>query len=1510
MHNSEREIITFSWVQVDVSGHADEVTIRAEAERTVARSMCLPVVINGTPAGPALIDQGATRSVMRRTAYERLKGRMHKRAPLKAVNNVYVVGSTNELVPVVGVFEADIYTQQQQHICDTVIYVADDMNGKDIVCDLIIGRSSIATSRYAGIDTRHSGALVSLDGSPREFIKCYRGEFDADENAKSQLTLTDDEAPDTVTPLAHVCFHKIRALSAVVSQRDRLNDEQKGYLMDHLLSDDALFDTRYDTDDNMMQDSLKLYHMMTKMGSSSSTQAHNDVAHILATFIPSSVRKPLHNHSDDADSRAAVGSVDDIEVDDIDFPYTPVTRREYHAGKADKIDAMVMDNPHLSTGQKKRLQELLHRHSDRFSMKGENMERTDSVQHEIDTGDARPFRERLRQYAPAVQKIIDNEVQQMLKDGVISKSKSPYASNLLLVRKPDPTAEGGVKNRVCASFVQLNKQTVKDSYPLPNIQYIFDKIGRSKWFTTMDLLSGFWQVLIKPEHRHKTAFITMRGLYEFIVMPFGLCNAPGTFQRLMDHVILPEYRDFIETYIDDLMTHSSSFEDHLKHLDVLLNSLRTHKLVVKLSKCKFAQREVKFLGHVISFNSIKTNPESVAAIVAWQRPAAGGAKAVTAVRSFLGMAGWYRKFIPDFASIARPLFELTKKDVEWKWTSECQTAFEKLRDALVSKPVLAVADPNKPYILHTDASDHAMGAILIQEDENGEAHPIAYASKTFNDAQRNYDTTEREALAIPWALQHFNTYCEGHKYVILTDHAALAYIRENKSQSKRIYRWQVLLQGYDLQIKYQPGKDNHAADLLSRDAMISSQKTHVNTAVLKRSNSRKKKKPTAEEYVVERIVDRRPVVDGSPDEYEYLVKWQGYPDSDNSWEPTSNLSNAAETVSDYERSLIAARQTKRAEVISVSPDKLTCDLCGHECMNESSLHLHRFQEHKIQVPTDRLAELDITTDVEVYRKLQQLDSDFREVFNTNLGTEGVESLKPQHRKMMLNNEFVLSDNGLLYMIEYAHTRARSRMHTQLRLCVPKTERRRLLYQLHDGCAHPGVIHLYDKLREHVWWPRMLTSVCEYVRQCPECQKVKGERAKYLPRPMSLPEGPWTHVAIDHIGPFPMTNGGNKYILVIVDRFTRYAEAVACVDESAATTARIFIDYIICRYGFPLVLLSDRGSGFTSILFTQLLKIMNIKKIKTMAYHPKSNGGVEIVNKTLKKTLKMWVNEHQNDWDVLLPYAIFSYNTSVHSTVHETPFYLNSGRQARTAADAISRNDLENYTDTHGYARELAEKLHKVHTRVREIYSEINEQRQEAAASAVGGQTTYAPGDRVWLFDPTTPIRKSKKLVKRWQGPFVLVRLSNNDMNATLMKNDKHVIVNVDRIRPYDRGIMSIEDQHKRDIELADAELGAINDTITELHRKKRQLMIEQQVSQAGVTVEQSQQTHSDDECKYPEDEDHVAPDSVSIEPTTVDLDDDDHQPDTADMIDSHSVTFSSSTWEATSLTSMDFVLLW
>jgi hypothetical protein len=309
-------------------------------------------------------------------------------------------------------------------------------------------------------------------------------------------------------------------------------------------------------------------------------------------------------------------------------------------------------------------------------------------------------------------------------------------------------------------------------------------------------------------------------------MAFGLCNAPATFQRLMHTVIKPEYRSFIETYIDDVITHSKSFDEHLDHLDILLNTLRDHNLVVKLTKCKFCQLTVKFLGHIISQGKLQPNPESIATILKWERPAQNSNK-VKAIRGFLGMVGWYRKFIPDFATVARPLFDLTKKNIKWNWTDECEKAFIKLRDALTTHPVLAVADPNKRYVLHTDASDYAFGAILMQEDEAAFLHPVAYASITLNSAQRNYSVTEREAMAIPWALEHFNTYLEGHKYTAITDHAALKYMWNNKDKTPRLLRALIRMQPYEIELFYKPGSQNHAADLLSREKEMMELKQYI-----------------------------------------------------------------------------------------------------------------------------------------------------------------------------------------------------------------------------------------------------------------------------------------------------------------------------------------------------------------------------------------------------------------------------------------------------------------------------------------------------------------------------------------------------------------------------------------------------------------------------------------------------------------------------------------------------------
>jgi len=453
--------------------------------------------------------------------------------------------------------------------------------------------------------------------------------------------------------------------------------------------------------------------------------------------------------------------------------------------KLDKVHDMVESLSHLNDNQKFQLKKVINDHIDVYSLSGENFKQTDIVQHEINLEpDVRPFHQRLRVYSPALQQIIDTEVNKMIQDNIIIRSTSPFASNLLLVRKPDPTSPGGIKNRVCVNFIQLNKLTVKDRYPLPNQEDIFRQIGSAKFFTTMDLMSGFWQIAIKPEHRHKTAFITTRGLYEFLVMPFGLCNAPSTFQRMMDRIIKPEYRKFIQTYIDDIILYSKTFNEHLQHLSTLHQILRENKLTVKLSKCHFSQTSVKFLGHILSEGIIKPNPEKVEAIEKWEQP-----KDVSSVRSFLGAVGWYRKFIPNFAELAAPLNHLTRKDTEFIFDDKCKQSFNILRKALVTEPVLKQADINKDYILETDASDKVISAVLLQEDSNGDKHPIAYASKTLNSAQCNYSTTEKECLALVWGLEHFNSYCEGHSFTCLTDHRALTYLISNKeSNNHRLTR--------------------------------------------------------------------------------------------------------------------------------------------------------------------------------------------------------------------------------------------------------------------------------------------------------------------------------------------------------------------------------------------------------------------------------------------------------------------------------------------------------------------------------------------------------------------------------------------------------------------------------------------------------------------------------------------------------------------------------------------------
>jgi hypothetical protein len=371
-------------------------------------------------------------------------------------------------------------------------------------------------------------------------------------------------------------------------------------------------------------------------------------------------------------------------------------------------------------------------------------------------------------------------------------------------------ASGKKKWRICVDFRKLNEITIGDSYPLPNIQDILDKLGRARYFTALDCASGYLQVPIAEGDRHKTAFSTANGHYEFKRMPFGLKSAPSTFQRMMNNVLSELIGDRCLVYMDDILIIGETLKEHNTKLRAVFQKLREFNLKIEPDKCEFLKEELNYLGHIVTPEGVIPDGNKIKAVVEFPTP-----KTQKDIRSFLGLAGYYRKFIVDFSAIARPLTDLLKKENEWKWLEQEQASFDLLKFKLTNTPLLQYPDFNKPFILTTDASGYAIGAILSQ-GKLGQDKPIAYASRTLNKAELNYATVEKELLAIVWSCKHFRPYLLGRKFQIVTDHKGLIWIFNVKDPSSRLMRWKLLLEEYDYEIQYRAGVRNCNADSLSR----------------------------------------------------------------------------------------------------------------------------------------------------------------------------------------------------------------------------------------------------------------------------------------------------------------------------------------------------------------------------------------------------------------------------------------------------------------------------------------------------------------------------------------------------------------------------------------------------------------------------------------------------------------------------------------------------------------------
>lgn len=457
---------------------------------------------------------------------------------------------------------------------------------------------------------------------------------------------------------------------------------------------------------------------------------------------------------------------------------------------------------HLSDSARADIVGLIKSHPSLF---GDVPSRTNVLKHDIDVGEHRPIKQHAYRVHPEKRAVIQKEVKYLLDHGFAVPSSSPWSSPSLLVPKSDQTP------RFCNDFRKINAVTKPDSFPLPRMDDCVDRVGSATFVTKLDLLKGYWQVPLTERASEICAFVTPDHFLQYTVMPFGLRNAPATFQRLMNTVLSGVKN--CEVYLDDIVAYSSTWPEHVKTLEEIFDRLRSASLTLNLAKCEFGKAVVTYLGKQVGQGNVSPVAAKVQAILEFPTP-----QTRRELRRFLGMAGYYRAFCRNFSDIVAPLTSLVSPKTPFQWSEKCQSSFEAAKALLCSAPVLAAPNFVRPFKLEVDASALGAGAVLLQEDDRGIDHPVCYFSKKFLKHQLHYSTIEKEALALLLALQHFEVYLRSSPVptIVFSDHNPLVFLTQMQNSNQRLMRWSLLLQDFNVEIRYKKGLENIMADALSR----------------------------------------------------------------------------------------------------------------------------------------------------------------------------------------------------------------------------------------------------------------------------------------------------------------------------------------------------------------------------------------------------------------------------------------------------------------------------------------------------------------------------------------------------------------------------------------------------------------------------------------------------------------------------------------------------------------------
>ncbi|XP_062701336.1 uncharacterized protein LOC134285160 [Aedes albopictus] len=1046
---------------------------------------------------------------------------------------------------------------------------------------------------------------------------------------------------------------------------------------------------------------------------------------------------------------------------------------------------------HLNRANFNAMEEIMTNYSDVFYLKGDQLTITNAAVHEIETTTNVPINKRQYRFPESTKKQINAEIEEMHRQGIIKPSKSPWNAPVLCIPKKDLDSEGNKKYRIVVDFRALNLVTKPFVYPIPLINDILDSLGDSQYFSTIDLKSGFYQVPINPKDAAKTAFSTPKGHFEFTRMPMGLRNSPSTFQKLMNTVLF-EIKDVKAiVYLDDIIVFGRTIEEHNENLKKVLEALRRHNLKVEPTKCQILKTDLKFLGHAVDKHGIRPLTDNIKAIKNMPVP-----KTIKQVRSFLGTVNFYGKFIPKIAEIRKPLNDLLRKNVKFNWTEECKHAFEKLKCFLTSDSLLVRPNYKDTFVLTTDASEYAIGAVLSNEKSIDK--PIAYASRGLIGAERKYHTIEKELLAIVWAVNYFRHYIYNQKFIVYTDHRPLISLWHLKETSPTLTRLRLKLQGLECDIRYKQGKDNVVADFLSRLQTESEPEENSNVvAVVTTQQKRQQHDEKQREQVnskttnVERFNTSKDVVDKHSN-----------PRQNSNWNPQMDGLDNIDFAIDEHRGpckTVSSDEFKNALIDQLDIKRLTFskNIISEESidatfliLNSRSAHKelsefvdlpHGFKDHLIgnvfSIPNKKLWGI-------ILNGNKRSKSDTKILFK---GLVDAFTNCPQYAKDAENIQIISFRNlhKPPYMDVLRFIAEKFNKHFTLyapekdRMWVTPEERETVLQEFHDSPlgGHVGSKRMLKRINPLFKWENMRRDIENYVKQCDSCQKNKISAANKIPMKITTTSTePFEKIFMD-IVVLPESNSGNKYGLVIQDDLTRYLTVAAMENQESQTVAKTFVNSFICKFGAPKELVTDNGTNFVSQLMKNVCKILKIKKITTTAYHPQANL-VERSNRELKIYLRQFIGGDPQTWDQLLPHFTFQYNTTLNSSTGFTPFELLYGRAARIPNSIYRMRDMElTYSD---YAGELKSTLKYFHDKARDNLL-VSKQKRKEIYDKQSKEWQPMWGDMVLV--KANPTGTGQKLQSLWRGPYEVVSFPSEQ--TTIVKNGKRLEkVHNNRLRKY------------------------------------------------------------------------------------------------------------------------------